>query len=284
MKNQSSGDTDNPQEPQTDPKDPVEETERALSNIWSFIRCSWLWLGERHNQIVALGTLGILTATSIYAVFSYRQWDATRRSADAAESAAKTAATELELAERPWISSDISIVSPFTFDKDGGHVTLEFTLKNSGHSPGLAWLQTECYPNWKDPTMERDRFCKTVQAFETENPRFLQPVFPGVSIPQKVTVILSKGDIEDARNFLLEHYPGQSEVKKIDLIQPTVVVCIAYRPIFKDAHYMTSYILTINRTLPGFPNATRVISVLEKSIPLRDLRLTLSPVGGTSAN
>src|SRR6266567_8739283 len=78
VKNDARDDTKNTEQPEAYPKDPIEETERALKNVLIFLKCAWLWVGKRHDQIVAIGTVGILIATSVYAVFSYRQWSTSK--------------------------------------------------------------------------------------------------------------------------------------------------------------------------------------------------------------
>ncbi len=102
------------------------------------------------QAVTAGATVLAFLAAAIYAGIAARQLKqmkiATEKAgigAEAAKSAADTAATQLELAERPWISSDIAIASPFVFDKDGGHVTFQFALKNSGHSPNCG---SNCLP------------------------------------------------------------------------------------------------------------------------------------------
>jgi hypothetical protein len=57
--------------------------------------------------------------------------------ANAAKSAAQTAARELEFSKRPWISGEVSLTGPLVFDANGAHVDFSVKLKNAGHSPAI---------------------------------------------------------------------------------------------------------------------------------------------------
>jgi hypothetical protein len=53
--------------------------------------------------------------------------------AKAATDLAKIA--QSELTERPWMEATIEVVAPLTFDQNGAHNQIRYTVKNSGHSP-----------------------------------------------------------------------------------------------------------------------------------------------------
>lgn len=83
-----------------------------------------------------------LVVLCVYAVYTIKIYRATKQSADAATSAAKTAANSLVLAQRPWIKINHRIVTPLTFDvlRGSGPVammTVEDTLENVGQSVAL---------------------------------------------------------------------------------------------------------------------------------------------------
>jgi hypothetical protein len=69
------------------------------------------------------------------------------RSADAAEATSKIAAQQLEVADRPWVSIDMNLVGPLTFDENGANVKTLMTMKNSGHSPATGlWSKANFFP------------------------------------------------------------------------------------------------------------------------------------------
>jgi hypothetical protein len=83
---------------------------------------------EKAAVLVALGILG---------VNGWQSWE-TRKSADAAKSAADTAASQLELAERPWVDANITVNGSISFNENGANVPIKIALKNSGPSPALS--------------------------------------------------------------------------------------------------------------------------------------------------
>lgn len=90
---------------------------------------------------VSLELLG-LAMLCVYAAYTIKIYRATKQSADAATSAAKTAGDSLILAQRPWIKIKHRIVRPLTFNEPRwkGPVALmviEDTLENVGQSVAL---------------------------------------------------------------------------------------------------------------------------------------------------
>jgi hypothetical protein len=79
---------------------------------------------------------------AVYTAYTIKMYWANKKAADAAKSAADTAANQLVLSERPWIKITHRIVNPLTFDVpgNGGQITsmtLEDTLENVGQSVAL---------------------------------------------------------------------------------------------------------------------------------------------------
>ncbi len=66
-----------------------------------------------------------------------KQYPQLQKSADAADNAAKTAARQLELAERPWIAANIERNGPLTFNVNGANIPIKITMRNTGNSPAL---------------------------------------------------------------------------------------------------------------------------------------------------
>ena len=79
-----------------------------------------------------------LLLLAVYTCYTIKMYRANKRAADAAKSAAETAARQLELSERPWVQAQISIAGPFNFNVNGANLHLRFQLLNTGHSPALA--------------------------------------------------------------------------------------------------------------------------------------------------
>jgi hypothetical protein len=92
--------------------------------------------------ILELLTLAIGGATLggvlYYAYWAQIQATASKNAADAAESAAKTAANQLEVSERPWVLATHEIYEALTFRPNGyATLILNQTLENSGQSTAV---------------------------------------------------------------------------------------------------------------------------------------------------
>jgi hypothetical protein len=243
---------------------------------------------ERDSSKVALSTF---VALVIYTGFTIAMYHANKQSADAASRAAdaatKQAATseqQLELAERPWISADISLAGPLVFDFNGMHAGFQVVFKNSGHSPAFIMIRSDMtvQPNGIDLTKKRDEFCQATEVLGQNNAILNDVVFPGVDIPRTYNLNVTKDELDKAQRFIVDNYPGSGQI--LTSVQPVVIFCIAYRPSFKsEGHYMTSYILTITQPRPGFPNVTVNLSTKKPIYQPRELRLQFFPVGSITA-
>jgi hypothetical protein len=108
--------------------DPIESCKRI-----------WKYVSDPKNSvaITAIATLVICVTGIFYTIFAKFQWSANQESAEAAKSAATTAARQLELAERPWLMTKAEIAGPITFA--GGEMRADFLFrtKNVGNSPAM---------------------------------------------------------------------------------------------------------------------------------------------------
>src|ERR1035438_1237169 len=80
----------------------------------------------------------VFAVLAIYTVFTGFMYCANKKAADAAKSAADTAAKQFETSERPWVDADIRLDGPLSFNVNGANLPLVFQLLNSGHSAALA--------------------------------------------------------------------------------------------------------------------------------------------------
>lgn len=58
--------------------------------------------------------------------------EASVKAANAATSAAKTSASQLELTERPWLSADITLNGPLSYNVNGANIPVIISLKIAG--------------------------------------------------------------------------------------------------------------------------------------------------------
>jgi hypothetical protein len=116
-------------------------------------------------------------------------------------------------------------------------------LRNTGHSPALSVTispLTLIGHKGSDAASYREQVCRDATRITSTYPRFGVALFPSVPFEQDETVTFNNQDISDfAKDPLLGvHFPGQ-------ILSPAVVICIAYRPHFKNAVYHTSYIVDL---------------------------------------
>ncbi len=196
--------------------------------------------------------------------------DAAKSAADAAKEAADTSRSQLELSERPWVSADAQIAGPLVFDKQGVHTTLQFILKNTGHSPAVGMLlDSELYiqnPTKVYPTVERKRLCDELIK---RGPDLGETLFPGNVRRENWTVNAGQEDV-------------LKSMKLVHGIVPAVVACIAYRPSFNSqSHYSTGIIVNLSHFDPVHPNLWFGFTKIE-NVPIEKLRLFWN-IAGISA-
>lgn len=204
-----------------------------------------------------------------YTTFAALQWCANKKAADAAKSAADTAARQLELAERPWVDADIRINGPFAFNVNGASLNVLITTRNTGNSPAFNTTSNErlmFISGGADPFQLRSEVCKGAVSQATTM-GFGVSLFPNTDSQTPTTVGLPKEEIEKA---------GKGQIVGMKLI-----VCLAYRPTFNNTSvYTTSYIFDISRIEKGLPRADFPVG---QEISADQLRLQLGP-GSIIAN
>jgi hypothetical protein len=198
------------------------------------------------------------------------------RSAKAAEETAKTSAEQLDVADRPWVSIDMNVIGPLTFDANGANLKTLMTLRNSGHSPAAGlWILGELLSMAAtDLTVERDRLCEEAKAQATTNPRMATTLFPTSDYNREWIFTSGKESLENA---IKENH---------GIIIPALIVCVAYRPAFTMSVHKTARIYWVmDANDPRNPqNALAVITDGSTPIPAGRLRLMVVDLGGIYAD
>src|SRR5207244_9521497 len=129
------------------------------------------WLTS-YTGLIALFTLALFIATSTQVGLFVWQLRLIRKGAEDATIAARAARDSADSAkdsvalaqrdQRPWVSVDMSIASPLTYDHNGdARITLRFILKNVGRSPATdVSVDTMIYPmsnKRRDDQLEQQR-------------------------------------------------------------------------------------------------------------------------------
>src|SRR5262249_2807960 len=97
------------------------EREASQRNKVHSFRVSWLW--STPSDRIAL--LGAISTAALALVAVWQLW------------VLRGQLTAMENDQRPWvyITTPVTMITPFHFDETGGHVSLQFTLKNVGKTP-----------------------------------------------------------------------------------------------------------------------------------------------------
>jgi hypothetical protein len=223
---------------------------------------------EEHRVWKWLKRLGIVAGIA-YAVITYFMYCANRDSADAAKKAADTAASQLELTERPWVDADVSLEGPLTFNVNGGTLPIKITLRNSGHSPAQN-TSVSVLPLMGSETIKaagyRPKACQNAVVMMQQAGITL---FPGINLGQQNAINFNKDDIEKFKAS--KEFPGSNFSKLPDaILSPSFLVCIVYKPTFNGASlYHTSYIFDLYKKLP----ATNVMFKIGEDVPQDNLLL-----------
>lgn len=230
--------------------------------------------------------LFILAAMLVQAHVSRKQWRAMQdglektqtlieqneRVAASAEDSAQTARKAYERTDRPWLRVDIGIISPLTFDEQGGHLTFAISATNIGRSVALgATINPRIVPMRMNNETWQNVFDEQTQTCQNINSRFMSyAIFPDQSY-----------GVEHTFGFTVPEetiFTGGS-----DFFSLYLVGCVDYQFSGHDAHHQTRFIYEIHATPAENP---RIILALtnNQDVPIERLLLQKSFMGGDYAD
>jgi hypothetical protein len=232
---------------------------------------------------LAVLTGGLVVSGVIQFGFLLRSDRTARIAADAARDSADVAGKTLVAANRPWISADISIASDLTFGAPAAaQMTFKFILKNTGNTPGVS---VEIRPkltilelgvsavgppaDYSQPVQTVPEkalmdLCQTAKIFGDavfpDRPITGDAIFPGDTLSHRVTMQLSKDEVEKAR--------ASSYHKVLNLM---LLVCVNYKSPLATGSRQTGYIFFVSTNDPAHPNG---IDPAKGNISISNLGLT----------
>ncbi len=168
---------------------------------------------------------------------------------------------------RPWVSAfPINIVGNLTHSEAGLQITMQFTLKNTGHSPSRA-VFVSFTPSLGGSGQEITHKVCT----DSENSMLKLNIFPGDTVIQSIGGLIPETEFtryrDDAKN---------GNFGLIDTKLPSITACIAYKDMEADAFHHTSYTFYISK---AGSDASPLRTMLdENSIPSSDLMLVSLPI------
>lgn len=224
------------------------------------------------------GIVGVLLL-AIYTAYTIKMYCANNKAANAAASAADTAAKQLELAERPWVDADVRINGPLTFDVNGANLNVLITLRNTGHSPAvnasIRPLILATFGSNEEPLAARRQLCADAAKSATSY-AFGVTIFPNATIPYDERIGLGNSDIAKIGQVFGGKFKGR-------IIGPELILCIAYLPTFKtNTVYTTGYIFDVFK-INSKTNLPDIGFTVGENIDAAHLRLRYG-IGSVSAD
>lgn len=195
-------------------------------------------------------------------------------SADAAKIAADTAASQLELAERPWVDASITLDGPFEFNANGANIHLKLALRNSGHSPAqyiyISYLAL-IGPKGINAEDYREQVCNEATRMTATMSWLGITLFPAVTLEQREGIGIGKEEINSGK------------ASKDVILYPSVVACIAYRPTFnRTSIYHTAYIVDLVKI--DSANRSSFFFKIGEDVDPSHLLLRVHPLGAIFAD
>jgi hypothetical protein len=213
---------------------------------------------ERTDKLIK-ANFGILSTAR-------KQADAARSTANAAKKSADIAEKTMVSTHRPWVSVSLHIGSGFTFNEQGGNITIVFRMKNIGNSPAVGThINAEAIigfgPN--DAIVKQKTMIAAARKYSGPiASSFGQMLFPGDEITEAITFQMSR------------EYIKKSETKAGKNIIPYIVGCVVYGFSFDESVHKTGFIGQVLQIDPLYPNSRLVINPMAGDVPINLLTLT----------
>jgi hypothetical protein len=277
------------------------------SAIWSYSRpnSGIVQFIEQHDRFFNVISSAIIALfTVLLAIATVRLWHSTaglekfaeqqavdmQKSIAATTAIAKAASDANQLnranfvaTQRPWLTAaNIAVGGPLFYDVNGGNFTLQFEVKNVGHSPAIhVWIEIRVVaPAIGGDTNFDPRVLQHTLLDEMKT-RPLLPfgvtIFPGDTITQNMQVSIPTEELKRI-------------TQKVEFIHPTIIGAIEYGFVFEEGRHRTSFFVEVRRSDRPRPESDAkkrypgAIFPDEGDIPAADLRLIRSILGGEYAD
>jgi hypothetical protein len=157
--------------------------------------------------------------------------------------------------QRPWVSAELSINGPFTFNEEGAQISIGVTLKNHGHSPAA---------NVRDfVVLDLGTSEKSIQICEARRARFLTnfttTIFPEETIAHSRIASVDQNDLKTA-------------TARRNIIAPFIMACVDYLSQIDNTKHQTRITIDLVRA-PTKENPHFAIKVGAGDVPASDLSL-----------
>lgn len=215
---------------------------------------------KRLTRALVLWTAVLAIATVVGAIFAGLTLDAIRGQLVEMQNGAEqtrqiitsyqniaTSAAQLSVAtQRPWVSADVSLAGPLTYDGNGANISLELLLTNSGHTPALyvwPWIVPYLLKTGRDPRDEQKVRCDEVRNRPFSHSELGVMIAAQQTFPITLTTTIRKDEIEGSRFQTGER-----------VMSPIIVGCVNYQFTFGERkRHQTGFIYKLDRIKPDQP-------------------------------
>lgn len=185
------------------------------------------------TEIAAVGIAGALLVANIFVTVG------TWKAAIAAKSAAETAAKQLELTDRPWVTVDMFINSPLISTDNGVQMDFVFVPKNIGHSPAQnVSINPHLVPIFigEDVREMQKRICES--AVQDQSVNFKYVLFPNEPYSEPMGLSMSVEAIN-------AHWGKLPAGLHPDPIPITILGCVDYTYETSQRHHQTGFAIDV---------------------------------------
>lgn len=200
---------------------------------------------KTHNDKQLFWTKVAAFLLLLAAGFAGWQGYSTKKAADAANSAARTARETLIASNRPWIAvGDVSMDGPLTLAMDGhggGHA--KTVLKNVGHSVArlvVPWIILKPATDNEAAIKELDKLCEKPKASINKQSDAGYVLFPDQSVTKEWPLGIYPKEVEQT----LQNGPASSEGG----VSLYLLICIDYKSSLDEVHHQTRLVRLLVRT------------------------------------
>lgn len=216
----------------------------------------------------SLFSIAAVIVVVIQAVIYDRQAKALDAQLKISERLATTALRQFEITDRPWLAVDIELISPLTFDEQGGYLTFRIFAKNVGRSLAInATVNTKIVIPIFSGELSGQVIAEQLRVCQTVDSRFMSyAVFPEQTFVSDRGFRLGQQELE------------QSRIMNTDAVEIYLVGCVDYQFSGHEAHHQTRFVYQVQRAEAADPGHLLLVRI-GQDVPMDRLVLQKLYVG-----
>jgi hypothetical protein len=218
--------------------------------------------------------VSIITAILVFGYTTVAAWQgcSSEKAAIAAKEAADTAASQLNMSQRPWLDFDLAVLDVITIDQNGILLKVTERSTNYGHSPAIgvryeAKIMASPMGQFSNQRtiQARDDLCEGVsKKVDNGLDSGGETIFPDkTGFTQTSALLLPRGEINEALN----------NTENAGRITPMIIVCMAYRSTYsKQVNHTAKVVFVFALASNGNP-----VAIIPKEGILKPNQFVITP-------